>query len=63
MAVYTGNQSKIGKNKKQPPTKWTHVDKLINRTTIIIFTLQLCFVVAMGIAGGVWREDPGKKVS
>lgn len=62
LVVYTGNQSKISMNKRIPPTKWTHLDKLINKTTIAIFTLQLCFIITFGIAGAVWRDRNAKKM-
>ncbi|KNC54170.1 uncharacterized protein AMSG_09954 [Thecamonas trahens ATCC 50062] len=62
MVVYTGNETKIGKNKRIPPTKWTHLDQLINKATVAIFTLQVCFIIAFGIAGALWREDKGKKM-
>lgn len=53
--VYTGNETKIGMNKTQPPTKWTRVDKYINRATIAIFVLQLVLVIIFGLLGNLIR--------
>jgi magnesium-transporting ATPase (P-type) len=55
--VYTGNQTKIGMNKTTPPTKWTRLDKYINRATLAIFGFQLFLVVLFGIFGNVWRMN------
>eukprot|EP01133_Synstelium_polycarpum_P007008 gene7008-8143_t len=57
VAVYTGNETKIGKNKKIPPTKWTKLDRSINRITIAIFSLQLFLVAVFGIVGEIMRRQ------
>lgn len=53
--TYTGNETKIGMNKTTPPTKWTRVDKYIDRATIGIFVFQLVLVVTFGILGNIYR--------
>ncbi|KYQ90011.1 P-type ATPase [Tieghemostelium lacteum] len=55
MVVYTGNETKIGKNKMAPPTKWTKLDRSINRITIFIFCMQLFLVLIFGIIGDLQR--------
>lgn len=63
LAVYTGNETKVGKNKTQPPNKWTKLDNFINRTTIFIFCFQLSLVIVFGILGNIWRVSQENNVS
>eukprot|EP01012_Entosiphon_sulcatum_P000827 TRINITY_DN10145_c0_g1_i1.p1 TRINITY_DN10145_c0_g1~~TRINITY_DN10145_c0_g1_i1.p1 ORF type:complete len:1207 (-),score=164.43 TRINITY_DN10145_c0_g1_i1:41-3661(-) len=51
MAVYTGNQTKVGMNKQNPPTKWAQVDQTISNLSIFIFFFQLAIGFAMGLVG------------
>ncbi|KAJ6241987.1 putative phospholipid-transporting atpase [Anaeramoeba flamelloides] len=60
LTVYTGNQSKLGMNKLTPDTKWTKIDKQINRTTLVIFSFQFLCLLIFGITGGVWKTKAGK---
>ncbi|MES1917570.1 MAG: hypothetical protein MHM6MM_009281, partial [Cercozoa sp. M6MM] len=54
-AVYTGNETKFGKNKGDTPQKWTRTDVLINKLSVILFVLQLGLVVVFGTVGEIWR--------
>eukprot|EP01132_Coremiostelium_polycephalum_P004923 gene4923-6137_t len=56
LVVYTGNETKVGNNKMIPPTKWTRLDKLINRMTVSIFCLQLFLVLIFGAIGESLRR-------
>ena len=49
--VYTGNETKFGMNKNVPELKMTHSDRMINWFTVIIFSLQLFFVLILGPIG------------
>ena len=55
LVVYTGNETKVGKNKAKPPVKWTKQDKFINRVTIFIFCFQLTLVFVFGFIGNIWQ--------
>jgi phospholipid-translocating ATPase len=59
LAVYTGNETKFGKNKKSPPTKYTRTDGFINSISAAVFLLQLMLVAVFGAVGDVWNEDSG----
>ncbi|EGC40136.1 hypothetical protein DICPUDRAFT_93437 [Dictyostelium purpureum] len=61
LVVYTGNETKLGKNKMEVPTKWTKLDKEINKITIFIFCLQLTLVLIFGIIGDALRVSYGPK--
>eukprot|EP00299_Pterocystis_sp_00344_P014137 c6991_g1_i3.p1 GENE.c6991_g1_i3~~c6991_g1_i3.p1 ORF type:complete len:1039 (-),score=298.76 c6991_g1_i3:48-3164(-) len=56
VAVYTGNQTKLGMNKKQPKMKWTSAESFINRLSLIIFILQLFIVVLFGAVGNYLKN-------
>jgi len=60
VVVYTGNETKFGKNRGHPPFKYTKVDHLINRVAVIIFLFQLLLVFIFGVYGDVWRYGPAK---
>jgi phospholipid-translocating ATPase len=62
VAVYTGNETKIGMNKRDVPTKWTRLDGTINRATFGIFALQLVLVITLGVIGNVWKAHKGEKL-
>ncbi|GAM27196.1 hypothetical protein SAMD00019534_103710 [Acytostelium subglobosum LB1] len=57
IAVYTGNETKVGKNKKVPASKWTKLDRSINNITIFIFCLQLTLVFIFGAIGDSIRRS------
>eukprot|EP00002_Diphylleia_rotans_P025424 TRINITY_DN5023_c0_g1_i2.p1 TRINITY_DN5023_c0_g1~~TRINITY_DN5023_c0_g1_i2.p1 ORF type:complete len:1147 (-),score=229.78 TRINITY_DN5023_c0_g1_i2:131-3571(-) len=57
VAVYTGNETKLGMNKETPPTKWTKADQFINRITTIVFCFQMSVFVFMGSIGSFWKNS------
>ncbi|ORX88939.1 phospholipid-translocating P-type ATPase [Basidiobolus meristosporus CBS 931.73] len=60
LAVYTGNETKIGMNKREPPIKLTKIDRQIERASMIIFIIQLSLVFLNGIVGDVVQESTMK---
>ncbi|NTV04083.1 hypothetical protein HGA89_04085, partial [bacterium] len=40
LAIYTGNQTKIGCNKGIPPSKMTALERKINHFTLFTFIMQ-----------------------
>jgi phospholipid-translocating ATPase len=47
IAVYTGNETKFGNNKKTPPPKLTKTDRMIDRFSLYIFIFQVRSVFAL----------------
>ena len=60
IAVYTGNDSKFGHNKKVPTPKFTRTDDAINEFSVYIFLFQLLLVVVLGVVGNHWKESNGR---
>eukprot|EP00164_Ancoracysta_twista_P002940 GFYU01003912.1.p1 GENE.GFYU01003912.1~~GFYU01003912.1.p1 ORF type:complete len:1114 (+),score=366.13 GFYU01003912.1:120-3461(+) len=56
VAVYTGNETKIGMNHQVPESKWTRSDKLINIISATIFCAQLCIITIFGVIGDLIKE-------
>jgi len=56
LVVYTGNETKFGKNKKTPPTKYTVTDGFINNVSASIFAFQLLLVFIFGIVGDTFTD-------
>lgn len=61
VAVYTGNETKVGMNKHPTPTKWTQIDRKINRTSMMIFVLQLILTVLWGVLGKIFHIKVSKR--
>jgi magnesium-transporting ATPase (P-type) len=55
LVVYTGNESKFGRNTRPPPTKYTRTDGFINGVSAGIFCIQLLLVLVFGWVGDVWQ--------
>ncbi|KAJ9469176.1 putative phospholipid-transporting ATPase 8 [Diplonema papillatum] len=51
VAVYTGGDTKCGRNKESPPIKWATVDKEISRYSVRVFIFQLAIAFVMGLIG------------
>lgn len=56
IAVYTGNETKIGMNKHPAPSKWPVIDRLVNRASMAIFVMQILLSVAWGILGWYYND-------
>ncbi len=57
MAVYCGADTKLGQNKAKPPTKWTKLDRFINRLTALIFAAQFASVIVLSAVGIAWSVE------
>lgn len=51
VAVYTGNDTKFGMNKRAPPIKWAKIDKSVNKYVMYIFAAQLICAAVFGAIG------------
>lgn len=60
LVVYTGNETKMGMNKRVPGSKETKLDGVINRFTVFIFSLQLTLAACLGLFGNIFMvsNDP-----
>ncbi|KAL6327202.1 hypothetical protein AAG906_015241 [Vitis piasezkii] len=56
VAVYTGNETKLGMSRGIPEPKLTAVDAMIDKLTGAIFVFQIVVVIVLGIAGNVWKD-------
>lgn len=62
VAVYTGNETKLGMSRGIPEPKLTAVDAMIDKLTGAIFVFQIVVVIVLGIAGNVWKDTEAVKV-
>ncbi|XP_038888225.1 phospholipid-transporting ATPase 2 [Benincasa hispida] len=62
VAVYTGNETKLGMSRGVPEPKLTAMDAMIDKLTGAIFVFQLVVVVVLGIAGNVWKDSEARKL-
>ncbi|KAK2952572.1 phospholipid-transporting P-type ATPase [Blattamonas nauphoetae] len=62
LAVYTGNETKMGCAKKTPPLKRTNFDRMFSRMTFVIFLIQLVFVIILAICALIWRASIGRRL-
>ncbi|KAK7335475.1 hypothetical protein VNO80_27343 [Phaseolus coccineus] len=61
VAVYTGNETKMGMSRGIPEPKLTAMDAMIDKLTGAIFIFQIVVVLVLGIAGNVWKDTEAKK--
>ncbi|KAB1209891.1 Phospholipid-transporting ATPase 2 [Morella rubra] len=62
VAVYTGNETKLGMSRGIPEPKLTAVDAMIDKLTGAIFVFQIVVVIVLGIAGNIWKDTEARKV-
>lgn len=61
VAVYTGNETKLGMSRGIPEPKLTAVDAMIDKLTGAIFLFQIVVVVVLGFAGNIWKDTEARK--
>lgn len=61
VAVYTGNETKLGMSRGIAEPKLTAVDAMIDKLTGAIFVFQIVVVIVLGIAGNIWKNTEAKK--
>jgi magnesium-transporting ATPase (P-type) len=57
VAVMTGHDTKVMKNRSHPPSKRTMFDKRINLTIIGVFCFKLCCILPLSGATAVFERD------
>lgn len=62
LAVYTGQETKLGMNKRMPRTKLTRADRRIDFISRLVFLMQLVLVIVLGVTGNV-INTPGRLAS
>lgn len=53
LAVFTGNETKVGMTKRYPPTKWALLDQQCTKFAKFVFGFQFLIVVSVSIVGGL----------
>lgn len=61
IAVYTGNETKCGMNKHDPPAKWAKIDQAVSHYSKVIFIFQLISACVMGFVGNSMNDDTESK--
>ncbi|PIA58375.1 hypothetical protein AQUCO_00500355v1 [Aquilegia coerulea] len=61
VAVYTGNETKLGMSRGIPEPKLTAMDAMIDKLTGAIFLFQIVVVIVLGISGNVWKDSEARK--
>ncbi|KAJ4756002.1 Phospholipid-transporting ATPase [Rhynchospora pubera] len=61
VAVYTGNETKLGMSRGCPEPKLTAVDAIVDKFTAAIFLLQIFVVTISGFAGNIWNDTQAEK--
>ncbi|KAJ3671924.1 hypothetical protein LUZ60_008003 [Juncus effusus] len=61
IAVYTGNETKLGMSSGVPKPKLTAMDAMIDKLTGAIFLFQISVVIVLGFAGNFWKDSEARK--
>ncbi|GBG70477.1 hypothetical protein CBR_g6606 [Chara braunii] len=62
VAVYTGNETKLGMSKGVSRPKLTAADGMIDKLSGAVFFFQITVVLILGMAGNVWKNLETRKV-
>ncbi|EFC49675.1 phospholipid-translocating P-type ATPase [Naegleria gruberi] len=62
VVIYTGNETKIGMNRKEVEMKWTKMDNFINHVVVGIFIVQFSIGLAFGLIGNYLYFNNGKNM-
>ncbi|CAK9268520.1 unnamed protein product [Sphagnum jensenii] len=62
VAVYTGNETKLGMSKGLPEPKVTAADGMVDKLTGALFAFQLVVVLILGVAGNTWQSYEADKM-
>ncbi|KAK9150198.1 hypothetical protein Syun_008507 [Stephania yunnanensis] len=62
VAVYTGNETKLGMSRGIPEPKLTAMDAMVDKLTGAIFLFQIVVVLVLGISGNVWKDSEARKL-
>ncbi|ORC90848.1 phospholipid-translocating P-type ATPase (flippase) [Trypanosoma theileri] len=57
VAVYTGDETKCGMNKRPAPVKWAKIDQDVSKYAIFVFCCQILNAFAFGITGYLLNRD------
>ena len=57
VVLYTGHETKLGKNMSSPPTKVSRMERLTNRRLLIILLLQILMCITSAIGFAEWTKD------
>lgn len=55
MVVYTGKLTKLSLNQQLPPSKFSTVERRLNKCVIAIFTFKLFCITVVAIASGFFH--------
>ncbi|KAL8130050.1 hypothetical protein V2J09_019205 [Rumex salicifolius] len=61
VAVYTGNETKLGMSRGVPEPKLTAANAMIDKLTAAVFGFQILVVTILGIAGNMWKHTEAVK--
>lgn len=55
MIVYAGTDTKLALNQKEPPSKFSTLEKKLNKVVIGIFTFKFTCVLLLAIAAAIYQ--------
>ena len=55
VVVYAGPETKLSLNQKLPPSKFSALDKRLNKVVILIFSVYSCICLLLAILGGIYE--------
>lgn len=60
VVVYTGHNTKIMKNAKQPPMKMSNLMRMMNKLLYSVFAFQICLCFLFSMSSRYWINNQGK---
>lgn len=57
IVVYAGVDTKLSLNQKEPPSKFSRMDKMMNRIVIGIFLFQFVLTIIASVLSGIYQVN------
>ena len=61
LVAYCGEETKLSLNQKDPPSKFSSLDKQINKIVIGAFAVQMLLCIAATIGSRVWEVNISRR--
>ncbi len=59
LVCYTGFRTKLALNSSSPPSKYSALNKMVDRLVLVIVAVQICFCIAAAILSAQWQSSEG----
>ncbi len=60
LVCYTGFRTKLALNSSSPPSKYSALNKMVDKLVLVIIAVQICFCIAAAVLAAQWQTSTGQ---